>query len=61
MTNREHLIMLLQSPEDAEKVLYLKQLFGCYHISSVECLKYVDCCDCWRSWLESNVSTNGNA
>ena len=61
MTNREHLTMLLQSPEDAETILYLNRLFGCSHISSEECLKHFNCYDCWKSWLESEVSTNGNS
>lgn len=61
MTNREHLIALLQSPEDEETILYFNHVFGCSHISGGECLKHANCFDCWKSWFESEVSTNGNA
>lgn len=61
MTNREHMISLLQGPADKETIQYFKGEFGCAFISSEECFKHSNCFDCWKHWLESEVSTNDHA
>ena len=58
MTNREHMIALLQSPYDEEAVRYFNREFGCSRIPIEECIKHDNCYECWTHWLESEVSTN---
>lgn len=60
MTNREHIVSCLQAL-DTDALLYLKREFGCYHISVEECVKYENCNDCWKHWLESEVKSNDHA
>lgn len=60
MTNREHLISLLQRM-DKDACVYLNRLFGCSHISSEECINYDKCWNCWKHWLESEVYNNDHA
>ena len=57
MTNREHIVTLLQR-FDTDAILYLNREFGCTHISPEECIKHEKCIECWKHWLESEVSTN---
>lgn len=61
MTNREHMISLLQSPEVVEAVLYFNREFGCPLITVEECVKHANCYECWQHCLEREVSTNDHA
>ena len=60
MTNREHLISLLQA-RTKESYLYLSREFGCGQISSDECINHDTCYECWEHWLESEVQSNDHA
>ena len=55
MTNREHMIVLLQSLDDSDSLLYIAREFGCSCIPFEECVQHDDCCECWKHWLESEV------
>lgn len=55
MTNREHMIGLLQAHNMEETYQYFMSEFGCGPISVDECLKHDKCYECWEHWLESEV------
>lgn len=59
MTNRQHMIALLQSPEDRTTIRYFNSEFGCSHIPSEECEKQDICFACWKHWLESEARSDG--
>lgn len=61
MTNREHMIALLQSTDDVDTCLYFNKIFGCSHIPAEECIKHDNCYECWKHWLESEVDNNDHA
>lgn len=61
MTNREHMIELLQRPEDLAAAQYFLCKFGCHQIPVEECVNHNSCNECWNHWLESEVSTNDHA
>ena len=60
MTNREYLVSLLRG-SDRDAFYYLRDVFGCNHISADECMKHGNCIECWKHWLESEVTTNDHA
>lgn len=60
MTNREHMIGLLQA-HTKESYQYFNREFGCSHISVDECIKHDTCYECWEHWLESEVTTDDHA
>lgn len=61
MTNREHLIALLENKDprlEYDHTVALRRLFGCAHITTDECKKHDTCWECWKAWLESEVTTD---
>ena len=60
MTNREYLVSLLRR-SDRDAFYYLRNVLGCSHISFEECMKHENCIECWKAWLESEVTTNDHA
>ena len=60
MTNREHMIGLLQA-HTKEAYRYFIGEFGCPKISYDECVKHDKCYECWEHWLETEVTTNDHA
>lgn len=60
MTNREHMIRLLQAPTK-ETYQYFIREFGCAKIPYDECVKHTSCYECWEHWLESEVTTDDHA
>lgn len=59
MTNRDILAESLQQGIQ-ETVEFFNENFGCPPVNNL-CGQCKSCDDCWRSWLESEVSTNDYA
>lgn len=60
MTKRYYAISLLHR-SDSDAMHYLMDLFGCRHISYEQCAQHENCVECWKHWLESEVTNNDHA